>query len=211
MMAWKNVFESDFRLPDQVCIVAPGSNGVGHYQEIPPGFIVIVVSKAVLIPEVRPAIWMMNHVRQPWYGDADGAFHGIRVFSRDAATLADQIATTQGSKNDRYYFTPPNEPLTLREFLSVDGCIRIGATVSACAVQFAYNFGAREIVLCGVDMSGDRYFDGTVNENPYHGDTWPAAARLNVLVKWLIAERGLRITTISPTKLDVPPFLPPQR
>lgn len=204
---WKNIFESGFCLPDQVCIVAPGPQGVGRYREIPAGCFVIAVSKAVLIPELCPSLWMMNHVHQPWYNAASSSFRGIRVFHRDAVKVVDQMAVEARSDERKYYsFTPPTEPLGLEEFVPVDGCIRIGATISACAVQLAYNFGASEIVLCGVDMSGDGYFDGTINENPNHGDTWPAASRFNLLIEWLVAQRGLRITTLSPTKLDVPPF-----
>lgn len=206
-MGWKNIFHSEFRMPEQVCIVAPGPNGTGCYGDIPTGFFVIVVSKAVLIPELRPSVWMMNHVDQPWYEAASASFCGIRVFHHDAVTALRQMPGSEGSDEDRYYsFTPPSEPLGLDEFVPVDGCIRIGATVSACAVQLAYNFGAKEITLCGVDMAGDGYFDGTVNANPNHGETWPATSRLNMLIHWLIEHRGLRITTVSPTKLNVSPY-----
>ncbi|MEO8499001.1 MAG: hypothetical protein ABI614_28390, partial [Planctomycetota bacterium] len=206
-MSWTSVFDSDFRLPEQVCIVAPGPQGVGHYSEIPDGFSIIAVSKAVLIPELRSSVWIMNHVQQPWYNEADASFRDIRVFGFDAATESMATENEQVKvEGARYYFKPPDEALGLEEFVPVDGCIRVGATTSACAVQLAYNFGAREIVLCGVDMSGDAYYDGTINENPYHGEIWPAAARLNVLIHWLRVNRGLQITTVSPTKLDVPHF-----
>lgn len=203
-MGWKSVFESDFRLPERVCIVAPGPNGVGHYDQIPAGFSVIAVSKAVLIPDLHADVWMMNHVHQVWYERASNFHRGIRIFHHDAVKALEQTANAHGAE-DCYFFTPPDEPLGLEQFMPVDGCIRIGASISACAVQLAYNFGAREILLCGVDMSGDAYFDRTLNSNPNHGETWPATARLNVLINWLRVQRGLRIATISPTKLDVPP------
>ena len=212
-MGWKNIFDSDFRFPEKVCIVAPGPNGIGRYEEIPAGFSVIAVSKAVLIPELRPSVWMMNHVHQPWYKEGNKSFRGVRVFGYDAANAIEKTVTVKQNEYAQgasYYFNPPDEPLGLELFVPVDGCIRIGATTSACAVQLAYNFGAREIILCGVDMSGDGYFDGTTNENPNHGKTWPAAARLNVLIHWLMANKGLRITTLSPTRLDVPRYRHPQ-
>ena len=208
-MNWINVFDSEFCLPEQVCVVAPGPRGVGHYNEIPKGFSIIAVSKAVMIPELRPKVWVMNHVQQSWYQEASKSFRGIRVFGYDAVTAAKLMATpgeNEDAESAQFYFKLPKEPLGLEEFVPIDGCIRIGATTSACAVQLAYNFGATEIVLCGVDMSGDAYFDGTMNENPYHGDTWPAAARLNVLIHWLTVNRGLQISSISPTKLNVPHF-----
>jgi hypothetical protein len=212
-MTWRSVFESDLRVPARVCVLAPGPNGLGRYADIPAEFYVIAVSKAVLIPEVRPRIWMMNHVHQTWYRNADRAFRGIRVFHADAAAQTDLLAGLGCDTGDHYFsFTTPSgpcgldEPLGLDTFVPVDGCIRNGGTISAGAVQFAYNFGAREIILCGVDMSGDGYFDGSVNSHPSHGDTWSFAARFNVLIDWLCRRRGLSISTISPTKLDVPWF-----
>jgi hypothetical protein len=212
-MTWKNVFESDLRLPEKVCVLAPGPNGERHYADIPPEFYVIAVSKAVLIPEFHPRIWMMNHVEQAWYRDADRRFRGIRIFHEEAAAHADSLIGIERHAGDGdYSFTTPSshsgldEPLGLETFVSVDGCIRNGGTISAAAVQLAYNFGAREIILCGVDMSGDGYFDGTVNAQPTHGDTWPFAARFNVLIDWLARHRGMHVSTISPTKLDVPWF-----
>ncbi len=85
--------------------------------------------------------------------------------------------------------------------------IRYGATVSACAVQFASIFGAREILLCGVNLSGDEYFDGTINPNANHGETWPAAMRLQSLLRRLIDERGMSIATLSPSRLELPAYV----
>ena len=39
----------------------------------------------------------------------------------------------------------------------------VGGTVTGCALQLAYNLGATTILLCGADMSGDDYWDGTAN------------------------------------------------
>src|SRR4051794_19315511 len=200
-----DVNDSDLRLAPRVCIVAPGRNGRGHYQRIPADFQVIAVSKAVLIPDLSPAIWMMTHSDQAWFPAANRNFRGIRVFSHDAAIhAADALRDTP----DAYYFVPPGDSfLGLEVSRPLDRVIRYGATVSACAVQFAAIFGAREILLCGVDLSGDEYFDGTMNPNANHGQTWPAAPRLQALVGHLIDERGLTIATLSPTRLELPAYV----
>lgn len=207
-MPFTDIFASDFRFPARVCILAPGPNGREHYADIPPDTYTIAVSKAVLIPDVNPAVWMMNHVHQDWYPDANCGFHGIRVFAYQAVMQA-QAKHDQQPQTDRdspdYYFIPPSD-----DFLDdpvqepVAGVIRFGATVSACAVQLAYNFGARDILLCGVDMEGDGYFDGSLNVHPNHGQTWPAAQRLSALITWLQTKQGLRVHSLSPTQLDVP-------
>ena len=80
-----------------------------------------------------------------------------------------------------------------------------GASVSGCAIQFAYNFGATEILLCGLDMSGDAYFDGSLNVHPNHGDIWPAVRYLNAMFNWLRL-RNVNVFTLSPTTLDAPEY-----
>ena len=199
-----DVTQSGLRLARKVCIVAPGPNGRGHYRRIPADFQIVAVSKAVLIPDLRPAIWIMTHSDQPWFAEANRSFRGTRVFSYDAALRA--VLALQGMP-DCYYFVPPRDSFLEPEVPhSLDGVIRYGATVSACAIQFAYFFGAAEILLCGVDLSGDGYFDGTVNVNAYHGDTWPAVQRLQPLLNHLIEDKRLLIATLSPTRLELPTY-----
>lgn len=197
-----NISESNLTLKRKVCIVAPGRNGRGHYRRIPADFQIVAVSKAVLIPELRASIWMMTHSHQPWFPGANRNFRGIRVFSRDAALHA---AVALRCTPNVYYFVPPSDSfLEVNVSEPLDRVIRYGATVSACAVQFASIFGAREILLCGVDMSGDEYFDGSVHPHTNHGDTWPAAMRLQALLRHLKDEQGVSIATLSPTRLELP-------
>ena len=199
-----DVADSDLRLDRKVCIVAPGPNGRDRYQRIPADFQIVAVSKAVLIPDLRPAIWIMTHSDQPWFAEANRGFHGIRVFSYDAALhAADSLQGVRGC----YCFVPPRDSfLDIRVTKPLDRLIRYGATVSGCAVQFAYLYGAGEILLCGVDLSGDEYFDETLNVNDNHGDIWPAAHRLQPLLIHLIEEKRLLIATLSPTRLDLPMY-----
>ena len=63
------------------------------------------------------------------------------------------------------------------------------------------------LLLCGVDLSGDEYFDGTINPNANHGETWPAAMRLQALLRHLIDERGVSVATLSPTRLELPEYV----
>jgi len=51
---------------------------------------VVAVSKAVLIPGLRPSVWVMTHSDQPWFAEANRGFRGVRLFSRDAALHAIQ-------------------------------------------------------------------------------------------------------------------------
>jgi len=203
-MAEIDVFRSTFRLPPKVCILAPGPNGRGHYAEIPTDYEVIAVSKAVLIREVQSKpIWIMNHCTQDWFDTANSEFRGTRVFSADA------LREAQGKLNpadDCYYYQAPQDELEADSVERVDGAIRYGITVSGCALQFAYNFGARHVLLCGVDMSGDAYWDGTQNVHLYHGEVWSAVRTINALIRWLSQERGVRVESLSKTRLELPTY-----
>ena len=204
-----NIFESNFRLPPKVCIVAPGPNGKKHYHEIPMDFSVIAVNKAVLISEIKVDIWILNQmtpVVQQWYNEADAKFKGTRIFRYSAA-----VTMPPSKVNNGYSFrtvTAPGEQLYPTICKPIDGIIRGGGSITACAIQLAYNFGASEILLCGVDMSGDGYWDNTLNVQDSHGETWAASAKINFLIRWLTEERDIKISTLSPTKLDVPEYQP---
>jgi hypothetical protein len=198
-----NVFASGLRLPPRVCIVAPGPNGPGNYRKIPPDVYVIAVSKAVLVPSIRPRLWVMTHSHQDWYPEADRAFRGDRVFGELAMR---DVCPPAGAT--WYCFDTAGKSLSPDHLRPVDGCIRVGGTVTGCALQLAYNLGATTILLCGADMSGDGYWDGTSNPQPAHGSTWPAARCVNLLARWMMEEKGLRIATLSPTRLAVPAYQP---
>jgi len=197
------LFASNLELPPKVCVVAPGPNGKGHYASIPSDFCVIAVAKAILITEVSADIWMMTHSHQAWYGEADAAFDGLRIYSYDAAM---RVLPTLAGKKNCYYFKPHPELLDPNGVRSVDRVIKYGGTIVGNAIQFAYHFGATDILLCGADMSGDGYWDGTLNHERVHGDVWDAVSYLNPLLEWLRSEKGINISTLSQTKLCVPKY-----
>ena len=199
-----DVFESGFRLPPTVCILAPGPNGRPHYHRIPRECCVIAVNKAVLIPDIRSDVWVLNQLTDEcieWYALADGHFHGTRIYRKSAAIQMPPSNATEG-----YYFTvltAPFDQLAANRDLPIENVVRSGGSVAGCAIQLAYNLGATEIMLCGVDMSGDNYWDGTRNVQQSHGAVWPVAQNLNRLIKWLMLKKNVSVSSLSPTKLDV--------
>jgi hypothetical protein len=111
-----------------------------------------------------------------------------------------------------YYYKPPEKRLDPNNLAEIeDGIIRWGSTVVATALQLAYHFGSREVFLCGVDMSGNEYWDNTSNGDAdmlrLHGEEWDAVPYLDPLIAYL-SERGLSVSSLSPTKLNVPLYDP---
>jgi hypothetical protein len=204
-MALIDLYTSSFRLPRRVCILAPGPGGKAHHGRIPGDAFVIAVNKAVLIPDVKPDLWMINHSDQDWYPAADVRYQGPRLYNHSAAVGA---RPPPPAGQDHLYYLPPERKLDAQALhLLDDGRIRFGGTIVASALQLAHHFGAREAILCGVDMSGNQYWDGVENPDAstrhMHGEEWLAVPLLNPLIRFLEG-RGLRITTLSPTRLDVP-------
>jgi len=207
IMALVDLYKSSFRLPPRVCILAPGLRGQEHYHRIPGDAFVIAVNRAVLIPEVRADLWMINHSEPDWYASGDKAYRGPRLYNHEAAMNAQPPLAQDPSPY--LYYTPPQQKLSASGLhLLEDGIIRHGGTIVASALQLCYHFGAREVMLCGVDMSGNQYWDGAQNPDSrfwhMHGDVWLAVELLNPLIQYL-RQRGLEITALSPTRLDVPP------
>ena len=186
-------------------MLAPGPQGRPYYRQIPDDFYVVAVSKAVLIPEVEAQAWVMNHADQPWFREAHAAFDGLRIFRDEAVQEAEAVL---GRNVVHYRYEALRGRRGLTNFRPRDGEIMSGGSVTGCAIQIAYNVGARDILLCGVDMSGDGYFDGTTNIQPEHGDVWNVVQYLDPLLRWMMEERGVRIATLSPTRLAVPTFAP---
>jgi hypothetical protein len=79
-----------------------------------------------------------------------------------------------------------------------------GTSIAGSAVQMAFVCGASDIILCGFDMSGDEYVDGTRNESLSHGETWEFTDNFNRLIAWLNQHTHARVRSLSPTKLQVP-------
>ncbi len=199
-----NILESDFRLPSKVCILAPGPRGRPHYAEIPDDYLVIALSKAVLIPQVQADIWMMHHTNQDWFDEANAVFDGVCIFKYEPARAVEDKLGEKAC----YCYDPLQGNDRMERRQGVDGRIRGGASVAGHALQIAYTFGVKDILLCGVDMSGNGYFDESINVRPEHGETWSFVSLLNPMIRWMIEEQGINITTLSPTKLDVPTYRP---
>lgn len=205
VMAIVDVLESSFRVGEKVCILAPGPNGREHYAEIPADYRVISVSKAILIPQVESDVWVMNDLKTSWFAYADRRFRGVRIFYEpELERFAGEGEQWGECYSFRLAMSPEDrlEPEVTKPL--VPGMIRGYGSASGNAIQIAYHCGARDLLLCGIDMSGDQYWDRTTNLDPLHGETWYFTARLNPLIAWLNGPGGARVRSLSQTKLEVP-------
>ena len=201
----QDIFESGFKFPERVDILAPGPNGKVHWPRLGPW--VMVVNKAIQIP-VDPDAWMVSDwwaVKTDWFAPADIAFDGLRIFSEnligkrpdDVAPADVSFRFLDGKSVTRPFGTAPYPP-PLPNMFRPDG------GVSATAAEAAARFGAKEIALCGVDMCDDKYFDNETSlstECPHQGE-WQWTPFFNSLIEW-VRQQGIEIYSLSPTKLKI--------
>jgi hypothetical protein len=83
--------------------------------------------------------------------------------------------------------------------------LRGGASIGAQAVQLAYWFGAENIILCGIDMMGDKYMDGSENKvkHMFEDGTSRHLPLFNGLCKWINTQPGRSVKSLSKTALDI--------
>ena len=65
----------------------------------------------------------------------------------------------------------------------------------------------RRIILCGIDMFGNKYFNKTLHRDKARkGKTWYRTRQLDALIKGLI-DSGIEVVTVSETRLRNPVFV----
>jgi hypothetical protein len=83
------------------------------------------------------------------------------------------------------------------------GYLRPGCTIAGAMVQMAYLLGSKKIFLCGIDMFGNIYHDGSKHKKPERaGKAWGVVGIFNKMMRNL-ENKGIEFYTLSETLLDV--------
>jgi hypothetical protein len=193
----KDIFESGLMVNDEIVIVAPGYNGRDLYKYINPKKFTIVVNKAIECP-VHADLWMACEPltgRTEWFKKTIGNKIDIACFwSHYLYKQYPDIKYT-------YEFGPP---LTKTSSMCIPGVLRGRATVSAQALQLAYWLGATRIIILGIDLMGNKYFDNSDAGAARPETAWSWILPLfNPLIQWIKAQ-GIDVVSLSETALDVP-------
>ena len=196
-------------LTERMYIVAPGQNGKDHYDELPDDCFTIIVNKACELDLPRRDLWMVSDPTVYNYksrGVVDWFEYGYDTYKHiacfDSGTLLEYFKETkythEWAEEIKNEFLPPTK-----------NRMRGGITVAGRAVQMAYWLGAKEIVLCGVDLMGMHYFDGTERGSvAQHHTAWVRILPMfQKLCEW-VQEQGVKIYSLSETALDIPRWRP---
>lgn len=82
----------------------------------------------------------------------------------------------------------------------LQGVILNGATIAGMALQIAFYLGAKKIELCGVDLEGDTYYDGSSTGGNHSWDEF--RTRMNNFIK-VIQHQGVEVYSRTETTLDI--------
>ena len=178
-------------MPPRVVILGTGPNGLPYHSQLD-GFI-IGVNAAI---EIRPLdIWIIGDPRVLEYSYVREPKHDARIKVFNHKVIADAPDLIPD-----YMFKPV---LILGRELTRGACYS-GVTNAGIAMQLAWQAGARELILCGLDLFGDKHFDGSDNPHvraAYGTGEWGQLRKMNILVRQLQAE-GVNVKSVSPTAIE---------
>lgn len=198
----KDMLRNPIETTSTIQIVAPGKGGSDYLSLLDPSLTTIVINKAIEI-DCNADLWMVadsnayehRHNKCSWFQYGIDNHMDIACFD-------------SGFLFEKY----PDVPMTFEHGpkIAIDDCclipgfMRSGCSIGAQAIQMAFWLGADEIRLLGMDMSGVEYFDGTDAGAKWRNDgTWHVIkTRINLMLNW-IRSRGVEVTSLSPTALDV--------
>ena len=164
-------------------------------------------------------IWVVadrRAVETEWFHDIDAKFdkspRATRIWQRDIANRSKHFRP----EKDYTFRLHPKYDVTgkfimphnsMHQPVDYYGYLRPDESVIGCAMCIAYIFGAKKMVLAGVDMSGDTYYTGETRKpggDPKSGgERWGFTDALNRLCWWMMSQ-GIDVRTATDTKLFIP-------
>jgi len=215
-------------IPDDktIYMVSPGGFGRDKYEEIPEDAFVIIVNYAIKIPaycrangirELKPAIWLCadrNLATAPechWFIEELQAIMdaGYPINVEDIKAGGPVVPVFDSGflggifGSVRVIFDHGNT-IRRKQPQPIANRLRGGLTISCQAVQLAYWLGAKRIIICGLDMYGDDYFDDhKTNVSSRRDRIWPQTSHFNRFINWLKLQ-DVEVVSLSRTALGVP-------
>lgn len=184
-------------MPESVVILGTGINGKPYHDALI-GEYVIGVNGAINICDLD--VWLVKDWRimeNDYYQNPKYSAR-LKIFARRLKKREDFI------KPDYYYKETPGMGAEPEYPLLIRGVLRAGCTIAGAALQLAFWCNVQHIALCGIDMNGQYYFDGSRNrhiELEINGN-WKQRRKLDALIAEIIS-MGRDVVSISPTALEI--------
>jgi len=190
------ITDTDLLRHETVYIVGSGPNGKEYYDSIPKGSIVMVCNKAIMTP-IDAKFWICEDSSIPnnqWFHDNLDR-DVLKIFSDSIA--AEHPADYGFRHKSIWKFNNPD---------FCHGSTYGGATVCCRATQLCAMSGAKNIILIGVDMSGNYHFDGSEGDCQIEirrKGRWLQTKAFDDILIWLKNNLGCRIVSMSETELKL--------
>lgn len=217
-----DIFKRGHTVPENVCILGPGINAMKTraYNRITADEI-IAINYAVLIKrflaespliEVWPSdkeidSWCVCEFdidAVPWFKKMFAILEVRRYFSTNTCVGVVNIPTPWDD-DQLYTYQVAKKAMRSREYDPAEGLFHPDTTAIGVACCLAVELGAKRLELCGCDLFGNTYYDGTTRGQPQFNDApIPNADRLDSCLRYLVDKRGIEIVTLSETALLTP-------
>ena len=203
------LFEQFIDLPREVVILGTGPKGKAAFDKIKPSDFVICVNGSIAIEHenIKPKVWILADGETP---EKDYFIPGCERSNREKIKRVWSYAVRDRARGRKPHYIFPMVHDHIPGFRPVPDRVRPDATVVGIAIDICYRYGVKHIKLCGVDMSGSKYWDGSYapgNVDDKHGEIWDMRDELDDEIWWM-HDHGMRISTLSETKLREPHTLP---
>ena len=228
-----DVFARGHKVPKSVCILGPGINAVkdNAYKLITADEI-IAVNYAVLIskffneklPDILESgktiedagLWPVDRKIDswcvcefdvdavPWFKEMFKVLEVRRYFSTNTCVGVVDIPTPWDD-DQLYTYQVAKKTMRSKVYDPAEGKFHPDTTAIGVAACLAVELGAERLELCGCDLIGNDYYDGTTRNQPiFATKPHPNADRLDSCLQHLVDHRGIEIVTLSRTWLEVP-------
>lgn len=218
-----NVLTCGLRFPSEIVLLGTGPNGVSKYEMLDGKFI-IALNEAIYAP-VEANVWAAQDPLlrgEDYFNDMamalqkSGRKFGLKEF-RNGEFPMPMVERKSIAKHYPWFklVFDVSRPLLDSAHIDVDSpLIHVGGTVCGSFMQIAKKImttpelpKVRRIILCGIDMWGDRYFNKTKHrDSTRKNKKWYRTKQLDALIKGMI-DSGIEVVTVSETVLRNPTYV----
>ncbi|KPK74950.1 MAG: hypothetical protein AMJ79_12760 [Phycisphaerae bacterium SM23_30] len=213
-----NILTAGIHLPREIVILGSGPNANACIADLNKSGKYIAALNGAINQPLDAAIWAAQDPtlkNQKWFDDTatrlcnTGRKFGLAEFQAGQRPMP----IFDRTKVQRYYpwfklvFNVNKPGIDKKTFSyfpkAAKDKIRVyqGATICGSFLQVAIRLGVKRVILCGIDMYGHLYFDGSEHKKKQRkGQIWTSCGALDFLIAraWDI---GVEVYTISETKL----------
>jgi hypothetical protein len=204
-----DIFEhlEKFNQPQHIYIVGAGKNGAEFYKHIPKDAFTMAANGALAAgnnPEFYPYPWNVWAAFD--LGVRDAPYYRMKIPDETVIVMGPALGsrTVKAGRRCDYHF-PHAGTIRRGKLPLVFGSAFGGATIVGCMLAIGWFMGAAKFTFVGVDMKGDRHWDGT--KAARGTGNWPQLTKLQHLVT-TIRKRGGVLNSLSETALNVPVVMP---